>query len=279
MTPSVSSAEWLGCFRRIADLQKRRLFSDDVQPKVLVEGVGAGGDHTLSLDRIAEEIVFDELERLCGSRMSVRVVSEERGHAIVGHGRIEATIVVDPLDGSNNAARAVTPHALSIAVAQGDSFDDVVLGYVKDVRGGDEIVAREGEAPTVNGRRLPDSTLLAAPMVGLEYGTSALFVAAARSLPCETVRMIGSSATALSYVGLGRFDGFMTGWGSRCVDIAAAARIAVSGGATVVVRRADASGGDFDLSSRFQVTAARDRALLQTLLELSEQLPCDSYPF
>ena len=74
-------------------------------------GQGKGGDMTAALDEAAERAVLAHFDR-----PDVRIVSEEIG--IKGEGAL--TVVVDPIDGSQNAERAIPYFALSVAVAEGD---------------------------------------------------------------------------------------------------------------------------------------------------------------
>ena len=86
-----------------------------------VVGHGEGGDDTTAIDEAAEAAI---LPHFAGHR----IVSEEVGI----HGEGAFTIVVDPIDGSLNAKRGIPFFSISIAVAEGDTMDDVVFGYVFD---------------------------------------------------------------------------------------------------------------------------------------------------
>jgi myo-inositol-1(or 4)-monophosphatase len=70
------------------------------------DGIGAGGDETAGIDRLAERIYID---RLSGFG---KIDSEECG--LVGEG--EATIVLDPIDGSSNAISGLPYFGSSIAL-------------------------------------------------------------------------------------------------------------------------------------------------------------------
>ncbi len=100
-----------------------------------VVGAGEGGDETTAIDAAAERVI---LERFRGE--DVRLVSEEAG--LSGDGRW--TVVVDPIDGSLNAKRGIPFFSLSIAVADGETMDDVVFGYVYDFGSGEEWTATRG---------------------------------------------------------------------------------------------------------------------------------------
>src|SRR5438128_1379189 len=89
-----------------------------------VVGAGLGGDETTAIDKAAEDAILARVRDAAGS-----VVSEEIGR--VGGGALPL-VVVDPIDGSLNAKRGIPFFSLSIAVAEGETMDAVVFGYVFD---------------------------------------------------------------------------------------------------------------------------------------------------
>jgi len=181
-----------------------------------VVGHGEGGDDTTAIDAAAEAVI---LERFRDE--DVRIVSEEIG--LYGDGRW--TVVVDPIDGSLNAKRGIPFFSISIAVADGDTMDDVVFGYVYDFGSGEEWVAEKGKGALLNGADLGrifpkeeieilsfEATLTssvaekAASVVGLAY----------------RLRIMGSLALSLCHLAAGRVDAVCSLKGARSVDIAAA---------------------------------------------------------
>jgi len=88
-----------------------------------VVGAGEGGDETTAIDAAAERVIVDRFKD-----EDVRIVSEEVGS--FGAGRW--TVVIDPIDGSLNAKRGIPFFSISIAVADGETMDDVFFGYVFD---------------------------------------------------------------------------------------------------------------------------------------------------
>src|SRR5215211_2261372 len=120
-------------------------------------GRGEGGDMTVAIDETAERIVFEELEALHAAGARFTAVSEERGEVGFDGGDRAPRVVIDPIDGSLNAKRALPHHALSIAVADGNTVADVALGYVYDFGPREEWIARRGAGATVNGAPLDTS--------------------------------------------------------------------------------------------------------------------------
>ena len=108
---------------------------------------GSGGDRTLVIDASAESVVFAQLDRLSADGYRFVALSEERGE--IDYGDPSVRVIIDPIDGSLNAKRGLPHHALSIAVADGDTMADVVFAFVYDFGPQEEWWARRGE------RRLP----------------------------------------------------------------------------------------------------------------------------
>src|SRR5436309_358074 len=79
-------------------------------------------------------------------------ISDERGE--IDYGDPHIRVIVDPIDGSLNAKRGLPHHALSIAVAEGDTMADVVFAFVHDFGPSEEWSARRGEGAWLDGRRL-----------------------------------------------------------------------------------------------------------------------------
>src|SRR5262249_23151749 len=99
-----------------------------------VVGVGLGGDETAAIHRAAEEAILARVQEAAGA-----VVSEEVGR-VGGTGL--PLVVVDPIDGSLNAKRGIPFFSLSIAVAEGETMDDVAFGFVHDFGSREEWTAR-----------------------------------------------------------------------------------------------------------------------------------------
>src|SRR3954454_12946975 len=144
------SHDWLGACRRAADGLQAVLREHPTSTQRVVETGerGEGGDLTLVIDAAAEDAVFSELDGLHGAGARFTAVSEERG--LVDYGDPDVLVVIDPIDGSMNAKRGLTHHALSVAVADGPTMADVAFGYVYDLGPGEEWRAVRGGGAFLN---------------------------------------------------------------------------------------------------------------------------------
>ncbi len=202
---------------------------------------GEGGDRTLEIDAAAEAAVFRRLEALHAGGVRFAAVSEERGRVDFGFDAADPVfVVIDPLDGSKNAKRGLPHHALSLAVADGDTMADVLFGFVHDFGPGEEWVARRGQGAALNGVPLdPDARerrvggklellgIESADPVWLRDSAEALAAAAHR------LRAIGAIAVSLCQVAAARLDGMVTLRRSRAVDVAAGQLIVREAGGLV----------------------------------------------
>ncbi|MGI9538859.1 MAG: inositol monophosphatase family protein, partial [Miltoncostaeaceae bacterium] len=117
-------------------------------------GAGAGGDVTVRVDALAEEAILSAIEPIAADGGGALLIAEEGGHRQIGGPADRTTVVVDPIDGSLNAKRALPIFSTSVAVADGPSMDDVWLGYVRDHGSGATHVAERGRGAWRDGRPL-----------------------------------------------------------------------------------------------------------------------------
>ena len=222
---------------------------DEREPVV---GDGEGGDETTAVDAAAEKAILARLQQIDDTT----IVSEEIG--TVGDGATR--IVLDPIDGSLNAKRGIPFFSVSIAVADGDTMDDVVFGYVYDFGTGEEWTAERGAGALLNGADLGgvrpkerieilsfEATLTssvaekAAAVVGLAY----------------RLRIMGSLALSLCHLAAGRVDAVCSLKGARAVDIAAAQLLVRERGLAIDLPEAPPFGAaPLDIEGRSRCVAA-----------------------
>jgi myo-inositol-1(or 4)-monophosphatase len=218
-----------------------------------VVGDGMGGDETTAIDAAAEKVILERLRAIDGAT----IVSEEVGE-LKGDGGLR--VVVDPIDGSLNAKRGIPFFSLSVAVAEGQTMDDVVFGYVYDFGSGEEWTAQRGGGARLNGADLGptlpkeeieilsfEATLTssvaekAAAMVGIAY----------------RLRIMGSLALSLCHLAAGRVDAVCSLKAARSVDIAAAQLLVRERGLAIDLPEAPPFGAaPLDIEGRSRVVAA-----------------------
>jgi myo-inositol-1(or 4)-monophosphatase len=222
-----------------------------------VVGEGLGGDETTAVDKAAEDAILARFRDL-----DVTIVSEEVGRLGTG----STIVVVDPIDGSLNAKRGIPFFAVSLAVAEGETMDDVHFAYVYDFGSGEEWTARRGGGAWLDGvplgAVLPKDTI---EILGFEATRSNLI---ARDAPkveelAYRLRIMGSLALSLCHLAAGRLDAVCSLKGARSVDIAAAQLLVREVGLAIELFDDGIPFGaaPLDLDPRSRVVAAGNREL------------------
>ena len=227
--------------------------------------LGEGGDDTTAIDAAAETAVVHRLERL---DEGFTLVSEELGERVFnGGGRLR--IVCDPIDGSLNAKRDIPFFSLSFAVAEGETMDDVVFGYVYDFGSGEEWIAERGRGATLNGAALgatrPKDEI---EILSFEATTTAEVAERAAELvgSAYRLRIMGSLALSLCHLAAGRVDAVCSLKPARSVDIAAAQLLVRECGLAIDLFEDPPFGAaPLDLVGRSRVVAAGTSELCRTL--------------
>ncbi len=181
------------------------------------DALRAGTDRTISLldaadvklkaDEDAERLVRDIL-----ARSGLPIIGEELGgDAALWESKDELYWVVDPIDGTYNYLRDQPATCVSIALMKGR---EPVLGVVREFAAGNTFLGVVGDGVFINGSRIT-------PVFATEIAQACLmtgFPAAADKSPealteflrdvgrFKKIRMIGSAAMAVAYVGVGRAD-------------------------------------------------------------------------
>jgi myo-inositol-1(or 4)-monophosphatase len=273
-TRSALDADWLGlCRRAVSELELMLAAAPTTSERALETGLrGSGGDRTLVIDQSAESLVLAELDALHELGNGFVAISEERGE--IDYGDPAVRVIIDPIDGSLNAKRGLPHHALSIAVADGDTMADVVFGFVYDFGPSEEWWARRDEGawcngrlldPTLGERRSHDGRL---EVLGIESADPRWVAASIDSLVSSAYRLraLGTIASALCQVADARFDAMLSLRRARGVDSAAGQLIVREAGGFVSFPEHDTPlGAPLDAHPTSPVVAARS---LQTLREL-----------
>jgi len=203
------------------------------------------------LDTIADAAIVPVL-----LAAGVRVLSEESGWS--GPDDAEVTVVVDPVDGSTNCARALPYWAISLC-----AIDDAGMfcSLVRNGATGARYTATRGEGAWLDGSRLH-----ASPTREVERAVVALSGSPRATLAWRQFRALGSAALALCDVAAGHLDGYVDGVPDQLSpwDFLGGLLICEEAGALVV----DAYDRPLvvpDPLARRQLIAAGTRELLDTL--------------
>ncbi len=183
---------------------------------------GADGTPTSRLDQLVETAILRAVERY-----GCNVLSEEIGHVDLGSA---TTLVIDPVDGTGNAAAGIPVSAFTGAIAVDGRF---VEGLTMWLTTGDVWWAHVGQESVLQttGRRSLDGAIVS--MIRPK-GEASGFLAVARR--CDRVRILGSSSIEAALVCSGALDASVDA-GSRThriVDLAAAVVLAERAGGAVV---------------------------------------------
>lgn len=280
MSPGTTAAQadWLSsCRRAVSGLQRMLHDAPTTEERARETGSrGEGGDRTLMIDDAAEDLVFAELEALHRAGHRFVALSEERGE--IDYGDPGVRVVIDPIDGSLNAKRGLPHHALSLAVATGETMADVVFAFVHDFGPGEEWSAMRGEGAWCNGRRL-DPELEErrgsdgkVEVLGIESADPQWLADSIDALQDSAYRLraLGTIAVSLCQVAAARMDGMVSLRRSRGVDAAAGQLIVRESGGLVSFPACSAPlGAPLDATPSSPVIAARSEQTLRRL----EQIP------
>lgn len=251
---------WLElCRAAVADVEAVLVAMPSRDERERPVGEGKGGDITAALDAAAEAAVLAHFDR-----PDLRIVSEEVG--IHGDGPI--TIVVDPIDGSQNAERAIPYFALSVAVAEGPTMDDVVFGFVHDFGAGEEWTAVRGGGAFLNGQPVSGEPKEQIEFLSIEATRAALVLDRLEKLAplTDRVRVMGAQAITFCHLAAGRTDAVVCLKPSRPVDFAASQLLIRERGFAVhAIDGPPVPDIPLDLEARSRICAARTEEVAQRI--------------
>ncbi|HJH32500.1 MAG TPA: bifunctional fructose-bisphosphatase/inositol-phosphate phosphatase [Methanosarcinaceae archaeon] len=198
--------------RTAADVIEDMVGSSDAYGTVYM---GADGTPTKKIDAAAEDAILSVLK---DDGRSMRLLSEEAGDIFVGErgdeygkeAEPEFSVILDPLDGTYNAAFGIPFYGVSIAIAKPD-LSGTSFGYVKNLADGAVYHAESGMGAFLNNDPIsPSGNSDIHDLCISVYGyrpyverTAGLYKAARR------IRILGSVALELCYVASGRMDAFI----------------------------------------------------------------------
>ncbi len=190
---------------------------------------GAGGDISMQIDLIAENIVIETLDN---EKVNLLLISEELGEQYIGNKekaiKSQNVLIIDPVDGSNNAVRGIPYCSISIAYAIGKNIKDIKKAVVLDLVSKDIYWAVKGEGAYLNNKKIQVSNLDLSDNCFFELNLPKknAFTHIERLKPIierfYRIRILGSSALTLCQVAKGSMEAFINlRETNRLVDVAA----------------------------------------------------------
>jgi myo-inositol-1(or 4)-monophosphatase len=239
----MTNEQWLDIFRQIGKQMCEGISATLKKEGGTVPlGRGAGGDKTFPVDRWAEDIIIAALESAHREGETFTLISEELGVRKFGQGN--KIVLVDPIDGSNNAKSGIPFFSTSLALLNSDTLDTLAVGYVINLAAGDEFWALRDKGAFKNGVRITTSIVEGIAIVAYEASSPQSDLP--RLLPllaqAKRTRCFGSTALDLSYLASGAMSVFVTATASRAFDYAAGMLILVEAGGVIT----DLTGGTLD---------------------------------
>jgi len=226
---------------------------------------GADGTPTTNIDKIAEDWI---LEYVREKDLSLNVLSEEAGFIDRG---MEETLVIDPIDGTNNAVMGLPFFSVSLAIGK-TSMRDVRLALVKNIVTGETYFAERGRGAFKDGSRIgvrkyhPESSMFLVYMG--KYASEETMRIVKRA---ERARSLGCASLEMCLVAEGMIDAYYMNCESynksiRVVDIAASALVLREAGGSLYDLTGRYLDLPFDLSVRSNFVAVGDPAVAEVIL-------------
>lgn len=224
------------------------------------DGQGADGTPTMRIDRIVEDAVLNE-----AARFDVNILSEEAGW--IDNGSV-ATIIIDPVDGSANAAAGVPLSCFSATLAVDGDFTEALTASFHGV---DRWHTIDGHTTTMrtSGRQQLDGAAISL-LRPHPHNIDSWWKIAQRA---GRIRVLGCSTLDAALVATGAIDGFADALSDthRLMDIAAACVHVPAAGGAVMDARGRPIELDTDLTRRWSgVVAATERLAQQICQQLAE---------
>ncbi len=226
---------------------------------------GADGTPTCGIDKIAEDVIVNYvIER----DLPVNILSEEIGYLNRG---AEQTLVVDPIDGTNNSLMDLPYYSVSLALGT-KTMSDVRMGLVRNLvtdtiyfseRG--KGATRDGAPIHVRGLDIPSSVFL----IYMGKWASEETMRVVRSV--ERGRSLGCASLEMCLVADGTVDGYYMNCerydkSIRVVDIAASALILREAGGELLDLRGEKLDMPFNLDARDNFAAVGDLEAREVVL-------------
>jgi myo-inositol-1(or 4)-monophosphatase len=215
------------------------------------------------LDLQAQDTILETLSKL---DVGITLVSEE-GDQIFGDGRF--TMVADPVDGTTNLARGLSPAVTSISVSETDHQSGAVAGIVTNFFTGETFYAEKGVGATLDG-----DIINVAPHIKYHNGVIGMDISKNPTMErlgrligkSRHVRQQGCSAMSLCSVAAGKLDAHIDLSGIvRATDISAGLLMIREAGGVYAVNGELLGDMALTQGTRVDLVAASNQRLLEEI--------------
>lgn len=218
------------------------------------------------LDTRAQKAIVAKLSTL---DVGLRLVSEE-GDQVFGDGRY--IIIADPVDGTTNLARGLSPAVTSISVSETDHQSGVIAGIVSNFFTGESFYAERGKGARLDGSpiNVASHAMYRHGMIGMDVSKNPVSDRVGKLIgESRHVRQAGCSAMSLCNVAAGTLDAHIDLRGIvRATDISAGLLMIREAGGVYSVN--GGLYGDLKLirGTRVELVAASNQRLLDEIGEI-----------
>lgn len=215
------------------------------------------------LDKQAQDAIIKTLYKL---EIGVTLISEE-GDQVFGDGRY--TMVADPVDGTTNLARGLSPAVTSISVSETDHQSGTVAGIVTNFFTGETFYAEKGMGATLDG-----ATINTAPDIRYRHGMIGMDISKNPSMDrvgrligaSRHVRQQGCCAMSLCNVAAGTLDAHIDLRGIvRATDVSAGLLMIKEAGGIYAINGELFGNMELTQDTRVELVAASNPRLLKEI--------------
>jgi myo-inositol-1(or 4)-monophosphatase len=232
--------------------------------------MGAGGDRTVGIDRLAEDTALAAFGRAAEGGERFSVLSEEVGRR--DYGAAFPLVVMDPIDGSLNAKQGVPCYGVMLSLLAGPTVADLRAGYLMNLVNGEEFSAVRGAGAHHNGRPftpLPRAHQASFEVIALESSPRSLGAAGPLIARSGKLRILGSMAISIAHTATGGFDLFCSPMQARVFDMTASLLVLEeAGGVASDLEGRSLDGLEVGFEVRTTLLAAADPAAHALALEI-----------
>jgi len=227
--------------------------------------------NTKEIDVIAEDTVIDYIK---DKGLEIKLISEEVGE-IEFCTAPKYTMILDPIDGTTNAVKGLPFFSTSIAIAKGETIDDLMFGYVRNYLANETFYVNQ-EGAFYNNKKSRSSTckLLGNALISVYSYSYVNYNSIRRILDkIRKMRLFGAISLELTYVGCSKLDGLIDLRGHlKITDIAAGILFLKKAGGVYTDAYGEALSEKLNIETGYSLIASSNELLHQKILNTLNDL-------